>query len=35
VRAPFFITGTALLLMALLAVPVVTTRAIQAARDAE
>jgi predicted MFS family arabinose efflux permease len=31
-RAPFFITGGALLVMALLAGPTVTTRAIQAAR---
>jgi hypothetical protein len=33
-RAPFLITGIALLLMALLAIPVLTTRAIEAARAA-
>jgi MFS family permease len=31
-RAPFFITGAALLAMALLAIPVITTRAIEAIR---
>ena len=34
-RAPFFITGTALLMLALLAAPVMTIRAIEAARAAE
>jgi hypothetical protein len=33
-RAPFFVTGAALLVMALVAIPVVTTRAIEAARAA-